>query len=73
VKNVRVEWGATWPVARQEQDGESGTGLRDTASEASLLLRQTGIMEHTNELNLKLLSNTTGCYKHDFFCSQYKV
>ena len=58
MKNVRAEWGATCPAAYQEQDGESVTGLRDTASEASFLLRQTGIMEHANELNLKQLANT---------------
>ena len=45
---------ATYLVAHQKQDDETGTGFRHTSKEVSLLLRPVGTTEHTGELGLEL-------------------
>ena len=49
---------AAFLVAHQRQDGETDTGLRHTVLKVSLLLRPTGITEHTSVLVLKLPRET---------------
>jgi hypothetical protein len=62
---------ATYLVAHQKQDGETGTGFRHTSKEMSLPLRPAGTTEHTGELALKLPREPPErilhvCYNWDF-------
>jgi hypothetical protein len=58
LKNEQTRSGATCLVVHPKQNGETGTGLSHTASEASLVMRPAGITKQPGELLLKLLCET---------------
>jgi len=60
LKNEQARSGTTCLVMHPKQNGETGTGLSHTASEASLVIRPAGITKHIGELLLKLLCETRG-------------
>src|SRR5258708_11752013 len=49
---------ATWWGVHRKPDGEPSPGFMHNASEVSLLVRQVGTTEHTNEVRLQLLQAT---------------